>query len=309
MSSMTTLEKVYDRVANMARTHEDRLIPVDDVSFADLESVCISGATYNLRPIAQQSICYRLGIPIHYLRKCPADIQQNNLNYWIKHEKNERLFFRFDSNEVRAIFTPRYIPTDNKEVLDRLLEHGYKPNTRVQCSLDDEFMLVSVPDERETFRINGDKLTPGISVSNSEVGLAALSISTFTLRLICTNGMISKTEVSASYRHVSDKLLSNLPGVLNEVKSGFGQQREQFQISLESKVDNPEATIESFNRQFELRKEEKEAVEWALAQEYGFTMFSVVNTYTKAAQYELLSAESRFKLQKVGGMVLGMVNN
>jgi len=308
MSSMTTLEKVYDRVANMARSHEDRSIPVDDVSFADLESVCISGATYNLRPIAQQSICYRLGIPIHYLRKCPTDIQQNNLNYWIKHEKNEKLFFRFDGSEVRAIFTPRYVPTDNKEVLDRLIEHGYKPNTRVQCSLDDEFMLVSVPDDRETFRINGDRMTPGISVSNSEVGLAALSISTFTLRLVYTNGMISKTEVSASYRHVSSELLSKLPGVLNELKAGFGQQREQFQISLESKVDNPEATIESFNRQFELRKEEKEAVEWALAQEYGFTMFSVINTYTKAAQYELLSAESRFRLQKVGGMVLGMVN-
>jgi hypothetical protein len=308
MSSMTTLENVYDRVANMARTHSDRLIPVDDVSFQDLERVCISGATYNLRNIAQQSICYRLGIPIHYLRKCPQHIQQNNLNYWIKHEKNEKLFFRFDSNEVRAIFTPRYIPTDNKEVLDRLLEHGYKPNTRVQCSLDGEFMLVSVPDDRETFRINGDRMTPGISVSNSEVGLAALSISTFTLRLVCTNGMISKTEVSASYRHVSSELLSKLPSVLNELKQGFGQQREQFQISLESKVENPEATIESFNRQFELRKEEKEAVEWALAQEYGFTMFSVVNTYTKAAQYELLSAESRFRLQKVGGMVLGMVN-
>ena len=307
MSSMTTLEKVYDRVTSMARYHEDRLIPVDDVSFNDLERVCISDATYNMRPIAQQSICWRLGIPSNYLRKCPPDIQQKNLNYWIKHEKNEKLFFRFDQGEVRAIFTPRYVPTDNKEVLDRLLEHGYKPDTRVQCSLDDEFMLVSVPDERESFRVNGDRMTPGISVSNSEVGLAALSISTFTLRLVCTNGMISKTAVSASYRHVSSKLLSNLPGVLNELREGFGQQREQFQISLESKVENPEATIESFNRQFELRKEEKEAVEWALAQEYGFTMFSVVNTYTKAAQYELLSAESRFRLQKVGGMVLGMV--
>jgi hypothetical protein len=305
---MTTLEKVYDRVTSMARYHEDRLIPVDDVSFNDLERVCISDATYNMRPIAQQSICWRLGIPSNYLRKCPPDIQQKNLNYWIKHEKNEKLFFRFDQGEVRAIFTPRYVPTDNKEVLDRLLEHGYKPDTRVQCSLDDEFMLVSVPDERESFRVNGDRMTPGISVSNSEVGLAALSISTFTLRLVCTNGMISKTAVSASYRHVSSKLLSNLPGVLNELREGFGQQREQFQISLESKVENPEATIESFNRQFELRKEEKEAVDWALAQEYGFTMFSVVNTYTRAAQYELLTAESRFRLQKVGGMVLGMVN-
>ena len=308
MSALTTLEKVRERVSNMARTHQDRLIPVDTISFQDLETVCISGKTHRLRPLAQQSIACRLGIPVHYLRKCPPGVQQFNMNHWIRLEKNDELFFRFDGDEVRAIFTPRYIPTDNEEVLDRLMGLGFKPDTRVQCSLDDEFMLVSVPDERETFRINGDRMTPGISVSNSEVGLAALSISTFTLRLVCTNGMISKTEVSASYRHVSAKLLSNLPGVLNELREGFGQQREQFKISLESRVENPEATIESFNRQFELRKEEKEAVEWALAQEYGFTMFSVVNTYTKAAQFELLSAESRFRLQKAGGVILGMVN-
>ena len=284
------------------------MIPVDDVFFNDLTSVKLGSDSYRMRPIAQQSICNRLGIPIHYLRKCPVDIQQNNLNYWIKREKNDKLFFRFDGGDVRAIFTPRYVPTDNLEVLDRLIEQGYKPSTRVQCSLDDEFMLVSVPDEKETFKVNGDKMTPGISVSNSEVGLAALTVSSFVLRLICTNGMISKTSYSASYRHVSSELLSNLPRVLNALKSGVEQQKERFRISLESKVDNPEATIESFNRQFELRKEEKEAVEWALALEYGFTMFSVVNTYTKAAQYELLSAESRFRLQKVGGTILGMAN-
>ena len=308
MSSMTTLAKVYDRVQSMSRSHKDKMIPVDDISFESLEDMRIGNTIHKLRPIAQQSIAYRLGIPINYLRKCAPSMQQMNLNYWIRHEKNDELFFRFDGDEVRAVFTPRYIPTDNLELLDRLLGLGFKPETRVQCSLDDKFMLVSVPDDRETFRINGDRMTPGISVSNSEVGLAALSISTFTLRLICTNGMISKTEVSASYRHVSDKLLSSLPGVLNELKAGFGQQREQLQISLESKVENPEATIESFNRQFELRKEEKEAVEWALAQEYGFTMFSVVNTYTKAAQHELLSAESRFRLQKMGGMILKLAN-
>jgi hypothetical protein len=95
---------------------------------------------------------------------------------------------------------------------------------------------------------------------------------------------------------------------LNALKSGVEQQKERFRISLETRVEHPEATIESFNRQFELRKEEKEAVELALAQEYGFTMFSVVNTYTKASQQELLSAESRYRLQRVGGSILGMLN-
>jgi len=39
----------------------------------------------------------------------------------------------------------------------------------------------------------------------------------------------------------------------------------------------------------------------------GKTMFRVVNAYTRAAQFEGLSAEVSYRLRKVGGMVLGMV--
>ena len=46
---------------------------------------------------------------------------------------------------------------------------------------------------------SGDKLIPVVSVNNSEIeGLASLSVSAFILRLVCTNGMVSKTEISAS---------------------------------------------------------------------------------------------------------------
>lgn len=53
---------------------------------------------------------------------------------------------------------------------------------------------------------------------------------------------------------------------------------------------------------------EKEAVEWGWPFEQGETMFHIINTYTKAAQYPGLSAESTYKLQKVGGMIMGMLN-
>jgi hypothetical protein len=42
-------------------------------------------------------------------------------------------------------------------------------------------------------------------------------------------------------------------------------------------------------------------------QEMGKRMFQVVNAYTRAAQFEGLSAEASYRLQKVAGMVLGMV--
>lgn len=305
--SMTTLEKVFERVSAMSIHHHDKSVRVEDINFPSLEEVNIAGESFPLRPIAQQSIANRLGIPIHYLRKCPPEMQEYNMNHWIRQERNEELFFRFDRNDVRAVFTPRYIPTDNMEVLERLQSLDYPLDTKVQCSLDGEFMMVNIPDGKESFSINGDKMTPGISISNSEVGLASLSIAAFMLRLVCTNGMISKTEVSASYRHVSAKILSSLPGVLNNVSEELGRQKEQIKLSLESKVTNPESTINNFNSQFLLNKTEREAVTWAIPLEYGFTMFSIVNVYTKAAQYKSLPAESSFRLEKVGGTILGMV--
>jgi len=307
MQYMTTLGKVGARVEELSRNCIDRLVPIKDISFDNLKSVKISNVVHPMRPIAQQSFAYRLGIPIQYLKKCPSEVQAYNMNHWIKQEKNEQLFVRFDGDEVRALFTPKYQPIDNFEVLERLDSLGYPPGTPIQCSLDREFMSLSILDGKQTFSINGDKMTPGVSVSNSEVGLACLSIAAFFLRLICTNGLIAKTEVHASYKHVSLKVFKEFPQVLEKVSLELTRKREQLRISTESAVDNAAVTMDNFNRQFQLNKAEKEAVEWGWSHESGYTMFHLVNVYTRAAQFEGLPAESSYRLQKVGGMILEMV--
>jgi hypothetical protein len=267
----------------------------------------IGDERHTLRTVAQRSIAWRLGIPYNNLAKCPVELQVEQMNHWIRHEKREQLFVRFDGEEVRAVFTPRYKPVDNFEVLARLDEMGYTPDIKVQCHHDAEFMLLSIPDGKRSFKINGDKMTPGISISNSEVGLASLSVSAFILRLVCTNGMVAKTEISASYRHVSTKILTELPQVFERVADGLGKQKDRLKLSLESRVADPLMTIGNFNRQFALGEMEKSAVEWAWPQECGETMFNVVNTYTRAAAMEGLPAELSWKLQRVGGEVLGML--
>jgi len=73
-------------------------------------------------------------------------------------------------------------------------------------------------------------------------------------------------------------------------------------------VDNPESTLASFNRQFALNGGEKNAVEWVWSQEAGETILHVVNTFTRAVQREGLPAESSFRLSRVGGNILGMLN-
>jgi len=308
MNNITTLEKVFNRVDALSQNCFDQNVNVNDISFENLDSVSIAGEPHSLKTIAQRSISWRLGIPFQYLRKCPPEIQSVNLNYWIEHEKNEQLFFRMDGRDVRAIFTPKYKPVDNFEICERLDSLGYGPDSQVQCSLDPEFMSLSILDGKKSFEINGDKFKPGISISNSEVGLASLSIAAFILRLICTNGMVSKTEISASYRHVSTKILDEFPAVMDKVSYELGAQKQKIGLSMESPVDDPLKTIESFNRQFNLNQSQKDAVEWAWPQEMGDTMFAVVNTYTRASQFKGLSAENSYQLQRVGGNILGMLN-
>jgi len=305
---LTTLGKVFDRIDAMSANCYDQNIDVPDISFDNLDVLKIAGEPHEIRPVAQRSISNRLGIPYPYLRRCPPDVQALNLNHWITKEKNEKLLFRFDDQDVRAVFTTKYIPVDNFEVCERLDSLGYGLDTEVQCHLDPEFMSLSIPDGKQAFDINGDRFKPGISISNSEVGLASLSIAAFVLRLVCTNGLVAKSDVSASYRHVSTKILNEFPQVLDKVSYELGTQRSQFCLSMQSPVDDPESTLASFNRQFGLNAQEKEAVEWALPKEIGNTMFAIVNTYTRAAQWNELSAESSFRLSRVGGDILGMLN-
>ncbi len=60
--------------------------------------------------------------------------------------------------------------------------------------------------------------------------------------------------------------------VIEKVSGELAGKRDQFKLSIESPVDNPESTIETFNRQFQLGKVEKEAVEWAWPLEAGDTI-------------------------------------
>ncbi|MCG6534744.1 MAG: DUF932 domain-containing protein [Syntrophales bacterium LBB04] len=306
--AMTTFDSVCERIEALSANCYDELILAKDISFNHLESVNIGREAHYLRPTAQMGMAFRLGIPLHYLRRCPHELQAYNMNYWIKNERNSTLFFRFDASDVRAIFTPRYKPIDNLEIMGKLKELGYDASTQVQCHLDDEFMLVNIPDGTRAFDIRGDAMVPGLSISNSEVGLASVTIAAYILRLICTNGMITTSKLSVSrFRHVSRKILDEFPEMIMKNAEGIEDQRDLLRFSIESLVDDPLVSIERFNRRFALGKEEVRAVEWAWPLEVGPAMFNIVQTYTRAAQFQDLTAEESYRLQRVGGMILGMV--
>ena len=155
--------------------------------------------------------------------------------------------------------------------------------------------------------VGADKIIPGISIANSEVGILALSIEAFYYRLICTNGLIAKTDVDARYKHISRKVMDEFPDILRGVISQSHRGRDRFQISTQTPVNNPESTIDTFARQFQITQEEAQIVKQAYYLEQGATMFHIINAFTRAAQNKSLSASGAYRLERAGGHILGMV--
>ena len=312
MRTINSLQKVIEKAQSMSQNYFDESIPIIDMEFDSLEKMWISGKPIDILPSAQRLFSNKLRIPYSYLARCPTELQAKNLNHWLKEEREKRtsLFCRFDSNSLRAVFTNRYTAIDHTEVFSRILEYGFDPEVEVHCSLDHELLILRIPDFTRTFNLREkDGIVPGISIANSEVGILAFSIEGYFYRLVCSNGMISKSLIASRFKHVSKKALEQFPDILRQVVYESGQNQGKFAISTQSDVDNPLSTIGSFNRQFSINKKEAEIIERAWEQEKGYTMFHVINAYTRAAHDESLSSAESYKLEQIGGVILSLVKN
>ena len=311
MRTINTFESVISKVHQMSENYFDETIPVTDMMFHSIDRMWISGKEVEVLPSAQRLFANRLRVPHSYLVRCPAELQAENLNHWIREEreKRETLFCRFDGSKLRAVFTDKYCAIDHTQILSRMVEYGFSSETEVHYSLDRDLLVLKVPDFARAFGFGGDKIVPGISIANSEVGVLAFEITAYFYRLVCSNGMIAKTAVASRFRHVSRKALEEFPNLLRQVVYESEHSQRRFEMSTQTRLDNPLATIGSFNRQFTLTKKEAEAVTHAWEIEQGMTMFHVINAYTRAAHEGDLTAEEEYRLEHIGGIILSMVKS
>jgi hypothetical protein len=70
------------------------------------------------------------------------------------------------------VFTERYTAIDHLEVLSQMLQYGFDPAAEVRLALDQEVMVLQVPDRRRAFGgTDGDRI---VSYSRSFLLHAAL---------------------------------------------------------------------------------------------------------------------------------------
>ena len=312
MKKDMTLSEAKDIVLEESRGNYDTQVPANEISFLNLQQIEIGNFTANLDYTAQTQICNKIKVPYSYLKKCEANLQAKNLNYWIEKLENKILFLRMNSLDhprVRAIFTNRYKPLDNLEVIKKIGAETGRDDIPVTLSLDKLMMKIDMLDMEGRFDLQGEHQS-GLSIVNSEIGYSSAKIAAFILRLICTNGMVVRDNTGmSSRRHVTENLMDNFikPFLNNGYKDTIEKAKNNLKYSIESKVASPISTIGSFSERFKLNAIEHSAAVWGWEQDPGENMFSIVQAFTKGEQYPELNVLQQNNMQTIGGKILGLV--
>jgi hypothetical protein len=312
MRATAKLENVIEQVETMSAGNFDETVSLNEIEFNSLDEMFIVGVAVEILPQAQRLLANRLRVPFSYLERCPAELQAKNLNYWLEQERKARktFFCRFNAQrQVRALFTNRYTAIDNREILAKMLGLGFKPEQQIQYMLDQDMMVVKVPEYARAFDVVlRDTIVPGLSFGNSETGLLSFCIECYYLRLVCTNGMVVPVSASQSrFKHVSRKAFEALPETILQVSDSSNRQQSKMVISVNTPVPEPLRTIDSFNKRFGLTQAESEMVKASFAQEPGGTMWNIIQAYTGAAKSQDLIVEAAYRLERVGGQILALV--
>lgn len=133
-----------------------------------------------LSQVAENQLMELLKIQPSFLRKIPAHLGQQVLNYRLKKVKRDKLF-RVQSGQVRAILSKNY-PTEydsHFSIVSVVEELMKQPD---QFTIEQVVQSNNLDEVRLSFRDYHSKdndILGGLTVSNSEVGLASLTIEPF----------------------------------------------------------------------------------------------------------------------------------
>ena len=290
----------------------DTIVPRHDLQMQD-GNLSFGGREQPLVPSgwATSQLCFRLGIPAPYFRKCPHDLQDEQANYWLEHgsqKPDETWLLRAKDENLRAVLSDRYSPLDNATLLDELrmlLPDSYRVDW---FGLQDESLHLRVVDPTRTRELlPDDALTVGIHLVNSEVGLRSVTVDAMVFRLVCTNGLIrlvkGKSLLRQRHLHVSHH---RFVGALGEAIDNALKESEGFLNQLAATTQTPVPDIsevmDKIAEKWNLSDETQESAKLALRQENASqqeSLYGLVNAYTSAAQR--LPDSGRYDLEVLAG--------
>lgn len=208
MKQGTTLQDLATEIRRQSEAKEDYLADTTHLTLLhsdvmEFPELVIDGkGQYPINPLAHRQIGERLNIPAAYydrMRMAAPDLLARNVNHWFQNTPEKRMLRTMDGN-LRAFLSDRYRPMDNYDLAEAILPALADSGASVQsCDITETKMYVKAVIDGAEYEVpapegrtgygygNNVTVSPGIVISNSEVGQGALAIQPAVHFLACTN--------------------------------------------------------------------------------------------------------------------------
>ena len=343
----SSISELVEQIKEERRQSRDFIVPTKELHItAETEPSLVMdnrGAleTFSISGNAHRQIAERLGIPYKYYEKMRVqypELLAENVNGWFNKTPEDRML-RTMRGQARAFLSNKYQRIDNLELMMAVYPvlQDMEGVSVVSCEVTSDHLYLQVVTDKVQMEIaKGDIVKAGFVISNSEIGLGAVSVQPLVYRLVCTNGMIAPADghrrfhtgkrinSEDNYELFTDqtkalddiaylaKVQDIVRAAVNEVR--FNQHVIAMQKAIGVSVPAMAITpvVEELAKVHLLTKPEQEAIvqnfligDTALDGSHiaHFNQFGVSNAITKLAN-SAPDYERAIELEKIGGNVL-----
>lgn len=302
---------------------------------------------FGINDIGHKQIAAEVGIPAQYynrMREEAPELLANNVNTWFRNQPKERMVRTLDG-DARAFLSDKFRPLENSDlaeaVLPPLLELGVEvlscnvTATKLYIKAVDKRILADVPSGRrigDGSHVFFDTVSPAIVISNSEVGMGALSVETSIFTKVCTNLATIGQTVRKTHLGAKHEIADGLYGLLSDqtrrltdaalwgqvrdvVKGAFEEARfralvdEKLLGLSEQKIEgDPIKVVDLSAKRFGLTEGEKTSVLRHLIEGGDLSRYGLFNAVTRSAE-DLDDYDRASDFEKLGGKIIELPRN
>ena len=340
-----TLQEVLTEIKRQEQAKRDFIAPAQSFRMDDDgRTFCVThrntGETENFgtTDLFHRQIGSTLNIPAKYydmMRFQKPELLASNVNAWFDDRDQSYMVRSMDYGNgriARALLSDRYRRIDNLEVASAVLPlfAGKEGMEIISTAVTESKMYLKILNKRiEAEVVPGDYVQAGVVISNSEVGLGAVSVQPLVYRLICSNGAIAndfgerRAHVGRSAKALEDSfdiysdetIIAEDKAFMLKIKdvalAAFeearftqivGRLRESTQAKITGRVQD---VIELTGKTYGLNQPEQDSVLNYLIQGGDLSLYGLSNAITRASQ-DIESYDRATSLESIGWQVATM---
>ena len=298
--------------------------------------------SFGTTSLFHRQVASALGIPAKYydaMQKQKPQLLAENVNAWFSDKGNSYMVRTLDYDNgagqvARALLSDRYRRIDNLEIASTVLPlFAGNPDIQVISSeVTESKLYLKLVNRRLEMACVGDIVQAGVVISNSEVGLGAVSVQPLIYTLACTNGMVvnsmaeRRTHVGRAAKALEDsyniytdetleaedkafmlKLRDATLAAIEETR--FRQIVGVLEQSHGAKITGRvQDVIELTGKAYDLNQPEQDSILNYLIQGGDLSMYGLSNAITRASQ-DVESYDRATALEGIGWQVATMTKN